>query len=67
MDLETIMLSKISQTEKVKKNTYDFTPMCGIKLKATNEQTTYKQKFNRHKHQCGGYQKEKRLWKGNKV
>ena len=37
MDLETIMISEISQTES--QEPYDFTPMWDIKLKATNEHT----------------------------
>ena len=37
MDLEIIMLSKISQTEKAEKS-HDITYMWDINLKATNEQ-----------------------------
>ena len=36
-NLENIMLSQINQTEKNKN--HDFTHMCDIKLKATNEET----------------------------
>mgnify|MGYP007046052296 CR=1 FL=1 len=43
MDLEIIMLSKISQTEKVKN--HNFTHAWDIKLKATNEQDKQKKIF----------------------
>ena len=54
MDLESIRLSKISQTEKNKNHMYSFTHMRDTKQKATNKQNKTKKNPSRHRQQYGG-------------
>ena len=54
MDLENIVLSEISQAEKVKNHVFSLL----WDMKATNEQTR-KTKTHRHRQQYDGYQRER--------